>query len=172
MTQNTVTCRKKTHWDYWGTSVKYRVPGEIDENIDYSVSAQLSEYLGAVKLRADGRWDWWRWKSKFHKWSTGQGVAATEDEAKVKVLEGWEAAGGARWEKAENFDPGRPEYHYRVPTSPGGNTFEYLATVKRQRDGLWYWRRRVSRHHEKWTVAEGIQDTEEAAKICVLNGWA
>ena len=49
----------------------------------------MCEHLGIVKPRADGRWNWWRKPSQFHTWHPGQGVAATRQEAKAHVEEGW-----------------------------------------------------------------------------------
>jgi hypothetical protein len=56
--------------------------------------AVITEHLGAVQERADGRWDWWRHKTYFFKfkseWTTGQGVAPSKDAATIRVLEGWD----------------------------------------------------------------------------------
>lgn len=65
----------------YGKSI-YRVPIAHEFNI--------YEHLGAIQRRRDGRWNWWRWKSKFHKWQTGQGVAASEVGAQLMLLEGWD----------------------------------------------------------------------------------
>jgi hypothetical protein len=75
-------------WDEMGSfvcllpKVVYRVP--IAEGF------RMVEHLGAVKPRRDGRWNWWRWQSRFHRWKTGQGVADSQEAAQKKVLEGWE----------------------------------------------------------------------------------
>lgn len=65
---------------------------ERKDRTDYRVpildATKLVEILGAVKLRSDGRWNWWRWKSRFHKWSTGQGVEENKEAAMKCVLEG------------------------------------------------------------------------------------
>lgn len=51
---------------------------------------RITVKLGDIKLRADGRWDWWRWEKKwFPVWSGGQGVAATKWTAIFKVQDGW-----------------------------------------------------------------------------------
>ena len=59
----------------------------------YCVSAQspsvIYEHLGSIKKRADWTWIWWRWKSRFHEWTPGQGEALTKEEATAKVMEGW-----------------------------------------------------------------------------------
>ncbi len=53
-------------------------------------SSVIYEHIGSIKKRAaDGQWLWWRWKSRFHEWTAGQGVALTKKEAKAKVMEGW-----------------------------------------------------------------------------------
>jgi hypothetical protein len=84
--ENTLACRKLATWDHSGrAALVYRVRLEAEGSI--------IEHLGAVKPRGDGRWSWWRWRSKFHPtWERGnhnQGVVATEELAKAKVLEGW-----------------------------------------------------------------------------------
>lgn len=52
--------------------------------------------LGAVKERADGRWTWWRWRSKYHSksWThaPAEGVQATKELAIAEVEKGWEDA--------------------------------------------------------------------------------
>lgn len=54
------------------------------------LTIMLTEHLGAVQERADGRWNWWRYKAHFFKWQTGQGVSPNEEQAMAKVLEGWD----------------------------------------------------------------------------------
>ena len=80
--------RNNARWTEVGTLV-YHQP-KIIYQVPIELGVGWTENLGAVKLRHDGRWDWWRWESCFHKWATGQGVAATESEAKAMVLKGWE----------------------------------------------------------------------------------
>ena len=79
--ENTLACREKAGWDTFLRSIRYRV------QIGHDVA--MVEHLGAVKYRADGRWNWWRWQSRYHEWKPGQGVAATVEAAKARVLEGW-----------------------------------------------------------------------------------
>jgi hypothetical protein len=56
----------------------------------------MIEHMGAVKKRSDGRWNWWRFKSDFHKsWhenfgGVSQGVADSQGAAEIRVLEGWD----------------------------------------------------------------------------------
>jgi len=63
--------------------VVYVVPIKID--------MRMIEHLGAIKLRADGRWNWWRWTSDFHKEWGGhaQGVVGAKQDAITIVEEGW-----------------------------------------------------------------------------------
>ncbi len=68
-------------WTKSNSSYIYRIPIRPEGSI--------CEHLGIVKLRADGRWNWWRKPSQFHKWDTGQGMAATKQEAVEWVEEGW-----------------------------------------------------------------------------------
>lgn len=81
--ENTAACKVLAEWR------------EAPHSLLYCVRLQpfdvIHEHLGSIKQRADGRWNWWRWKSRYHEWSVGrgQGVALTEEEAKAKVLEGW-----------------------------------------------------------------------------------
>ncbi len=49
----------------------------------------IVDCLGAIKLRSDGRWSWWRFKSKhFPDWLDGQGVSLTKMGAIYKVYGG------------------------------------------------------------------------------------
>jgi plasmid maintenance system antidote protein VapI len=59
--------------------------------VPIKVGVRITEHLGAIKLRADGRWDWWRWSSDFHKeWSGhAQGVVGAKADAITIVEEGW-----------------------------------------------------------------------------------
>lgn len=56
----------------------------------------MVEHLGAVKKRSDQRWNWWRFRSDFHKgWQENfggvhQGVADSQGAAEIRVLEGWD----------------------------------------------------------------------------------
>jgi hypothetical protein len=50
----------------------------------------MTEHLGAMKLRTDGRWDWWRWPSRYHEWNApAQGVVDDEDSARLRIMDGW-----------------------------------------------------------------------------------
>jgi hypothetical protein len=72
-------------WSTYGKRKVYRVP--IDD------SFLIVEHLGAVKKRKDGRYDWWRWPSRFHPtWDkqARQGVVDTEEGAMEIVLKGWD----------------------------------------------------------------------------------
>lgn len=81
----TRACRRKAVWTETGSRTLYRVPILPDNDI--------VEHLGATRLRADGRWSWWRRGSKHHKWRAGQGVTNTKTEAIIKILEGWQENG-------------------------------------------------------------------------------
>lgn len=71
----TEQCRLKARWQRSGETVYYR-PRFIYGLPCAMRSLWLFEYPGSVQLRADCRWTWWRWKSKWHKgWTPGQGVA-------------------------------------------------------------------------------------------------
>lgn len=67
----------------------------IDPHVVYvvpiKVRGRITEHLGAIKLRVDGRWNWWRWTSDFHKeWSGyAQGVVGAKQDAITIVEEGW-----------------------------------------------------------------------------------
>lgn len=73
---------------HWCTS-KPRRP-KITYTVPLYLTIMLTEHLGAVQERADGRWNWWRYKAHFFKWQTGQGVSPNEEQAMAKVLEGWD----------------------------------------------------------------------------------
>lgn len=54
--------------------------------------AGLTETLGKIKPRDDGRLDWFRFKTRYYKnqWSgVAQGVANTFSEAMVAIEKGW-----------------------------------------------------------------------------------
>ena len=60
----------------------------------YMVAARkdstLVEKLGQIWVRNDGRWVWVRHQSKYQgRWSEGQGVVDSKQEATSKVMEGW-----------------------------------------------------------------------------------
>ncbi len=80
--EKTPACQERATWKQCGKRLVY--------TMTISPDSRIVEHLGAVKLRGDGRWDWWRWESDFYEWPTGQGVEETEEEAKARVLEGWE----------------------------------------------------------------------------------
>lgn len=79
-------------WSAVGTLV-YKLPRwhyskPIWDNCD------ITERLGAVKLRSDGRWSWWRFETKhFPDWKAGQGVALSKTGAQSRVYEGLSAMG-------------------------------------------------------------------------------
>lgn len=83
-------CRKEATWMQIGKSV-YRLPKFV-YRIPIRPGTWCVEHLGAIKERSDGRWDWWRFKSTFHKsWNgEGQGVALSQGAAELRVLEGWD----------------------------------------------------------------------------------
>ena len=82
---DTRACRRAATWGTYKRTT-YRVP----IHPDFCQRAMLMvEHLGAVQVRADGRWNWWRWKSKYHEWSVGQGVVNTKTLAIAEVLKGW-----------------------------------------------------------------------------------
>lgn len=61
--------------------------------VPISKTGSIHENLGCVRKRNDSRWEWKRWKSKFHGkiWNGNnqQGVCKTQGEARSKLLEGW-----------------------------------------------------------------------------------
>jgi hypothetical protein len=77
-------------WCRVGTAIhkqplyQYTVP--ISETCSFTVK------LGAVKRRADGRWNYWRWNTWAHRqWVGGvQGVASNHMGAVAQVMKGWD----------------------------------------------------------------------------------
>ena len=59
--------------------------------VPITINTKIFEELGRVKRKNDGRWEFWRWNSTFHKTWQGntQGVKETEEEAIKAVLGGW-----------------------------------------------------------------------------------
>ncbi len=82
-------CRVKASWMPIGTPI-YKIP--IVYRVPYTLDSQIVEHLGAIKERNDGRWNWWRKRSNYHKsWNgEGQGVADSRGAAELRVLEGWD----------------------------------------------------------------------------------
>lgn len=61
---------------------------------------------------------------------------------------------------------------YRVPEKDGSQVHEHLGHYfKRETDSLWSWTRERSRHHDDWRTGYGTEETEEKAKIKILEGW-
>jgi hypothetical protein len=88
MKLSTQQCRIKAAWVRSGTSVYYRP--RFLYRIPCTYTSWLVEHLGAIQLRNDCRWNWWRWESKWHEgWTLGQGVADNQGAAELRVLEGW-----------------------------------------------------------------------------------
>ena len=85
----------------WGWR-KTCVDGSYLYRIPIRPGGSICEHLGIVKPRGDGRWNWWRKKSQFHTWDTGQGVVTTKEEAVLMVEEGWTPP------VPVNYDPDQP----------------------------------------------------------------
>ncbi len=87
-TMNTQECQVQAYWKHFGNR---RLPKSI-YCIPCRPGGWVVDHIGAVKERNDGRWNWWRWPSNFHKtWNgEGQGVAASKYAAMLQVLDGWE----------------------------------------------------------------------------------
>ena len=92
MTQTmTKDCKVKATWSKIG---EYKLPKSV-YRVPCTPTTRMVEHLGAVKEKTDGRWNWWRFRSDFHKsWNENfggadQGVAASQGAAEVRVLEGW-----------------------------------------------------------------------------------
>ena len=90
---DTQKCRVKAAWSQIG-KYAFRLP-KFTYNIPCMPEYDMYESLGAIKERNDGRWNWWRSKSRYHKsWNENfggadQGVAANQGAAEMRVLEGW-----------------------------------------------------------------------------------
>jgi hypothetical protein len=86
---NWICVHSKGEWNRVGLMI-HAFP-RFDYRVKISDGCGLHEVLGAVGQRADGRWNWWRWKSHFHKdWSgLKQGVSPSPEQAVAKVGEGW-----------------------------------------------------------------------------------
>ena len=63
-------------------------------NVTIRKESRVHEELGRIKERADGRWNWWRKPSTFHRkrWMVEehvQGTVDTSEEAIQELLKGW-----------------------------------------------------------------------------------
>ncbi len=87
---STQQCRVLARWKPIGKYV-YKLPKFI-YRVPCMLGNRVVEHLGAVKKRSDGRWNWWRFESKYHLTWKGesQGVADNQGTAEMRVLEGWE----------------------------------------------------------------------------------
>lgn len=85
----TQRCRVKSSWKQVGKAT-YKLPVFV-YRVPILPGTRCVEHLGKVKERSDGRWDWWRKRSNYHKnWNgEGQGVERSRGNAEVRVLEGW-----------------------------------------------------------------------------------
>lgn len=87
---NTPACRIEASWMRLG-SIDKKLP-RIVYRVPCMPGTKTVEHLGAIKYRADGRWNWWRKESKYHRTWVGpcQGVANNRGSAEMRVLDGWE----------------------------------------------------------------------------------
>ncbi|MHC4300919.1 MAG: hypothetical protein ACYS7Y_26900 [Planctomycetota bacterium] len=83
-----VGSRAGARWAEQGKECHKRVP--FVYSVPIRPGDDMVEQLGVVKERSDGRFDWWRRESKWHRWDgDAQGVADTREEGMNHVLEGW-----------------------------------------------------------------------------------
>ena len=94
MTQTmTEDCKAKAAWSQIGKYF-YKLPKFVYQ-VPCMPEYDMYEGLGAVKEKTDGRWNWWRNKSRYHKsWNENfggvdQGVAASQGAAEMRVLVSW-----------------------------------------------------------------------------------
>ncbi len=78
-----------TRWVSYGMAAKVGVAVFVYQ-AQIVLNCALHDTLGVVRQNDDSTWSWWRWRSKFFpEWRGGEGVASSEHEARVTVLEGW-----------------------------------------------------------------------------------
>lgn len=73
-----------------------KINGITFYKVPISDSSNINETLGRVKIKNDGRYNWFRFRSMFHKdWliEEQQGTCNTLEEATKKLLQGWANVG-------------------------------------------------------------------------------
>ena len=85
----TQQCRAESSWKKVGELV-FKLPKYV-YRVPCIPGSKMVDHLGAIKERADGRWNWWRFTSNYHPtWSVeGQGVTDSQVGAMDEVLLGW-----------------------------------------------------------------------------------
>jgi hypothetical protein len=124
----------------------------------------ITENLGAIKLRTDGRWTWWRWRSEFFsEWREGQGVSLVQTGATLKVLAGW-------YDTDDESPPMADVYEY-VQTRGWSSTGEVLGRVIDTHTGVWTWIRHKSKLHPEWQRGRGTSRSCRLAHQNLMDGW-
>jgi len=145
-------------WSEVGTLV-YRLAPWVYMKSIYS-GCDIIEVLGTIKPRTDGRWSWWRFKSKhFPKWAAGEGVALTKTGAMYTVHEGM-------------VDP-----REMSDASPMAETHKYikdgrtLGVVMDTHTKVFPWNRFSVVSEPTWKRGSGRAISLEDALCQMVSGW-
>jgi hypothetical protein len=155
---NTEQCRIKAAWRQIGKGV-YKLPKFV-YRVPVTPKTRMVEHLGAVKERADGRWDWWRFRSKWHKnWQgEGQGVALSLGAAEMRVLEGG-------WEVLDELQAIREFQEDRTLTPEQGCTLTQILKGGPWPTYILEWGKNMPKH-----ILEALKQEGEAALILNKKG--
>jgi len=153
------------HWSPSGTII-YRLPKFIFSK-SIMPGGWITVDLGAIKLRNDGRWNWWRWRSEFFsEWREGQGVALTQTGATLRVLAGWYTTATEPAPMADVY-----EYTKRRPGPRWWEKTEVLGQVINTHTGVWTWVRHKSKSNPTWQRGRGTSASCRLAHQNLMDGW-
>lgn len=123
--------------------------------------------LGAIKLRNDGRWNWWRWESEFFpEWQEDQGVALTKMGATYMVHLGWYDMAVEPARMADVY-----EYSQEIRPHAWGKRKVVLGRVIDTHTGVWTWIRHKSKIHPEWKPGRGTSASRRLAHQNLMDGW-
>jgi hypothetical protein len=144
------------HWRPSGTMV-YRLP-KFTYDKPFKPGDEIHWKLGDIKLRTDGRWNWWRYKSPyFPEWREGQGISLTKMGASYAVHEGWLPQETSQYHLADVY-----EYVHHD---------EVLGRVIDTHTGVWTWVRHRSKLHPEWKPGKGTSGSRRLAHQNLMEGW-
>jgi hypothetical protein len=135
--------------------------------------------LGTIKLRADGRWSWWRNRlgpglAHWPAWRAGQGIALTKMGAMYDVQDGWVTQEQARLFPIDPT-PMALVYEYSQDVRHDHNTWEMNVVLGRVIDthtDVFPWQRSKSKYHPNWKPGCGHATSIKEASLRLMEGWS
>jgi hypothetical protein len=156
---NTRACKLQARWvticDIVGRVTEtYQVP--TGKRVD---TENLGTVTRALKTTRAGNWNWSRYNSGVHDWKDGKGVADSMQDAKAKVLEGWNVVTATVEEATWHTTNG--VRHVLCRAHGDGQIGDVTQDL-----GRWYW----TRNNKGGTRTCGHEATLLQAKTRVLEG--